>query len=299
MNNADQVAELTKKLADEGRSNAEIVWETAKACIGWPYVFGSWGALCTPAERQKRYSAAHPTIKTKCRNFDGKGTCSGCQWFPDGYRVRCFDCRGFTDWCLRQVGIDLSGEGATSQWNTDANWTEKGDIQDMPKDTLVCLFVRKGSKMEHTGLGYNGQTCECSSGVQYFQNMKSKWTHYAIPRGISGGIPIPDSKPILKKGDKGPYVADLQTELINRGYDLGKWGADGSFGKQTEKAVKQFQQDHELAVDGIVGPATWQALSDIPAVKVTVHIPHLTEAQANKLLSEYSGSWMTPEDGGD
>ena len=295
MNNYEQVEAITKKLESEGKSKAEIAWETAKACVGWPYVFGSWGALCTPSERQKRYSAKHPTIKTKCQNFDGKGTCKGCQWFPDGVRVRCFDCRGFTDWTLRQVGIDLQGEGATSQWNTAANWDAKGVIGDMPKDTLVCLFVQKGKTMEHTGFGYNMQSCECSSGVQYFQTRKNKWTHYAIPKGITGGVPLPDSKPSLKKGDKGGYVKELQTELINRGYDLGKWGADGSFGKQTETAVKQFQKDHGLSVDGIVGPATWDALDGSPVVKYTVHIPHLSEAQAKKLLTEYPESWEEKE----
>lgn len=290
MNNFEQVDSLVKELTEAGKSKAEIAWETAKACIGWPYVFGAWGALCTPAERRKRYSDSHPTIKTKCQNFSGDKSCSGCQWFPDGVRVRCYDCRGFTDWTLKQVGIDLVGEGATSQWDTASNWEVKGTIDQMPSDTLVCLFVRKGSKMEHTGLGYNNQTVECSSGVQYFQNRKSKWTHYAVPKGITGGIPITDSKPILKKGDKGAYVKELQTELINRGYDLGKWGADGSFGKQTETAVKQFQADHGLAVDGIAGPATWDALSNTPVIKYTVHIPHLSEAQAKKLLSEYPGS---------
>lgn len=295
MNNFEQVSAITQKLIADGKSKAEVVWETAKACVGWPYVFGAWGELCTPANRRKRYSAAHPTIKTKCQNFDGKGTCAGCQWFPEDQRVRCFDCRGFTDWCLAQVGIDLKGEGATSQWNTSANWEIQGTIDGMPVDTLVCLFVKKGSKMEHTGLGYNMQSCECSSGVQYFQNRKSKWTHYAVPKGITGGIPLPDSKPILKKGDKGPYVKELQIELINRGYDLGKWGADGSFGKQTESAVKQFQKDHGLAVDGIVGPATWEALDGTPVVRYTVHIPHLSEAQANKLLSEYPESWEEKE----
>jgi peptidoglycan hydrolase-like protein with peptidoglycan-binding domain len=35
---------------------------------------------------------------------------------------------------------------------------------------------------------------------------------------------------------------------------------DGVFGAETEKAVRQFQADHGLTVDGVVGRKTWAAL---------------------------------------
>ena len=195
MNNAEQVAELTQRLINEGKSKTEVVWQTALACIGWPYVYGAWGEYCTPAERKKRYKPEHPTIKTKCKAFDG-GSCDGCQWYPDGKRVRCFDCRGFTDWALKQVGIDLVGEGATSQWNTAINWTSKGKVKDgIPENTLVCLFKANGKTMEHTGLGLNGETVECSNGVEYHEKMASKWTDWAVPVGIETG-PVPPAPPV-------------------------------------------------------------------------------------------------------
>jgi peptidoglycan hydrolase-like protein with peptidoglycan-binding domain len=43
----------------------------------------------------------------------------------------------------------------------------------------------------------------------------------------------------------------MQKSLIDRGYDLGKYGADGKFGAVTEKAVMDFQQDHGLSLTGI------------------------------------------------
>ena len=61
---------------------------------------------------------------------------------------------------------------------------------------------------------------------------------------------------LLRKGDSGPDVGELQTILLNLDYDLGKWGADGDFGSATESAVKAFQKKYSLEVDGIVGPAT-------------------------------------------
>ena len=65
---------------------------------------------------------------------------------------------------------------------------------------------------------------------------------------------------LLRNGDEGPDVKELQSLLIQLGYDLGKWGADGDFGDATEMAVRAFQKDNRLEVDGIVGEETYGAL---------------------------------------
>ena len=46
--------------------------------------------------------------------------------------------------------------------------------------------------------------------------------------------------------------------------------ADGYFGPATETAVERFQRDHGLAVDGLVGEATWAALFPPDAPTTTV-----------------------------
>lgn len=65
---------------------------------------------------------------------------------------------------------------------------------------------------------------------------------------------------ILKNGSEGDDVKELQTNLIEFGYDCGKWGADGDFGDCTEMAVKAFQTDSNLTVDGQFGPKSYAAM---------------------------------------
>lgn len=60
----------------------------------------------------------------------------------------------------------------------------------------------------------------------------------------------------LSYGSSGDEVKKLQQSLINAGYDLGSTGADGQFGAKTQAAVKKYQADNGLAVDGIAGGNT-------------------------------------------
>ena len=64
--------------------------------------------------------------------------------------------------------------------------------------------------------------------------------------------------PVLKKGAKGESVRMLQILLNGLGCDCGE--PDGSFGSKTETAVKKFQKEKGLTVDGSVGAKTWNAL---------------------------------------
>ena len=306
MYSASYVDDKITELKNSGMPLDLVAWQVALLCVGWAYVFGARGEYCTPANRRKYYRDAHPTIKTKCKNYDGTGSCSGCKWLPGDKRTRFFDCRGFTYWVLLSVyGWKLMGAGATSQWNNEANWKAKGEIATMPRDTLVCLFVKKGKTMEHTGFGFNDETVECSNGVQHFTTRNKKWTHWGVPACCGGEVqptpaPIttPDKKPTLRKGSSGEYVTLAQTQLIQKGYDCGSYGADGKFGAATEAAVKAFQRDHGLTADGVIGQMTWAALDEVEtSYKYTVTIPHLSKSQAQALCAGYPGSTMTEERG--
>lgn len=301
MNSIEYVSTHLEKLIQDGAGKEEIIRFVGKAAEGWPYVFGAWGEQCTPQGRRRRKRDDHPTIVTACQVLsEKKTTCDGCKW---NLPVRMFDCRGFVHWVMEAAGINIQGQGATSQYNTKANWAVRGPISEMPRDRICCVFKGTDAKKEHVGIYLgDGSTVECSSNVQYFPTMKSKWTHYAIPAGLyDGDIPIPEpttDKPTLRKGNTGVYVTLMQTELIQRGYDCGSKGADGIFGKDTEAAVKKFQGDHGLTVDGICGPKTWEALENTVEIQVyTVHIPQLPLYKAEAIINQYPGAWMTQEGG--
>ena len=69
----------------------------------------------------------------------------------------------------------------------------------------------------------------------------------------------------LSSGMKGDDVTRLQ-EILNAAHEE-KIGVDGSFGSQTEGAVKAFQGETGLTVDGIVGAITRAALQVIEIVE--------------------------------
>ena len=81
---------------------------------------------------------------------------------------------------------------------------------------------------------------------------------------IGGGNPPPiplamdnvlfASTALMRHGDRGDDVARLQGVLGEMGYDLGE--ADGIFGPRTASAVRAFQDDLGIAVDGVVGAQT-------------------------------------------
>ena len=61
--------------------------------------------------------------------------------------------------------------------------------------------------------------------------------------------------PILRLNSRGNYVYFLQNLLDSNFIQVGE--IDGIFGQKTQNAVKQFQQQNSLTVDGIVGVNTW------------------------------------------
>ena len=80
-------------------------------------------------------------------------------------------------------------------------------------------------------------------------------------------------------------VKELQTKLNRQGFSL---DVDGLFGYDLEDAVKQFQAQHGLDDDGIVGPCTWAALFGTEPPNPDLVFPTTFQSNSTSLLQDFS-----------
>lgn len=77
-------------------------------------------------------------------------------------------------------------------------------------------------------------------------------------------VPVPETEPApeyLREGVEHEKVAELQARLMELGF-MDNDEPTEYFGTMTKAAVLSFQRQNELAMDGIVGSATWDAIMD-------------------------------------
>lgn len=289
MNDYEKVNADIAEWKAQGIEKAELMKLVGDDEDGWPYAWGGSGQLCTVANREARMRNPKigdgdiKLIRKRCQVLNGSSSkCEGCKYFPGGKRTKIRDCIYFVQHLLQTAGISIYGSGCTTMWKHAANWERKGPLAEMPETPcLVFQGTKEGKvitdkKMQHVGYYIGGgYVRHCSVEVKIQKLSDYPWSHYGIPKGIGGVIPPgpdpgpePVKRPTIKRGSKGPYVVECQTDLSKLGYDVGPKGADGIFGKNTEAAVKKFQQDHNdldgnpLKVDGIVGQKSWGAIID-------------------------------------
>lgn len=76
-----------------------------------------------------------------------------------------------------------------------------------------------------------------------------------------------ESKNSLKKGAKGESVSRMQDTLKSLGYSLDKYGSDGKFGAETQKALNEFKKAHGLPENGVYDGVTRTAMARELAAK--------------------------------
>ena len=270
----------------------------------WGYIWGTAGEQWTAA-KQKELEKTTDADRAQGRAY-------GSKWI--GHKVA--DCSGLFSWAFKQLGGYMYHGSDTMfrKYCVNKGELRKGKRTDC--GTLkpgTAVFVWNGKKYSHVGLYIGGETVieamGTINGVTTSKVTAGKWTHWGELTGVlyenaesavlENSDPVqPAGKATLRKGSKGDVVRELQTMLLKLGYDLGSCGIDGDFGKATEAAVRSFQSDHRLAVDGVAGKNTWAELEksmnviSVKPIEVTysVTIGGLDLTQAQALMRNYPGS---------
>lgn len=128
-----------------------------------------------------------------------------------------------------------------------------GPGQDYPQGVWRKRNKGAGDHTEHMHLSLR-------QSEKYYDN-EAPWILPGFTVDIDVDAPPPINKPILSRGSTGEDVRLVQQLLL----------VDGIFGSITEAAVKKFQRDNDLVVDGEVGTYTWKAL--LKSATVTDPVP--------------------------
>lgn len=237
------------------------------------------------------------------------------------------DCQKFVEKCLSDCGMrkDLAGSNAWYRevMRNGAIMSPEECVKQLgcvPKGAFLFIHAFDGGEEKrgyHDGFGNashigictgtrgegaihssSSRGCVCESKFQGKSirggwNKVGLWKQVSYDYGGSTGSSTPSQVPILKRGSKGTEVAYVQAILMDLGYDLQPYGADGDFGRKTEEAVKAFQRAHGLEPDGIVGPRTYAALENATPEeeeRFTVILEGVTKAEAEAIKEAYPGA---------
>lgn len=189
----------------------------------------------------------------------------------DIFSIHGEDCSGLGVRYLLDKGIIKSDMTANSLYKL----TESHKVA--IKDVRAGDFVFCGSDDRKWHIGYaiskdyvveskNHDVGVVQSKISETQKSSKPWKYATRPTWYSDE-PKPE-KPVLTRElyltdpyMRGDDVRELQESLNDRKYNCGN--ADGVFGKKTDISVRNFQSDHALKVDGIVGKNTAEMLGFI------------------------------------
>jgi hypothetical protein len=158
-------------------------------------------------------------------------------------------------------------------------------IRNDPALSMICEFIGQPwddrpvyywARWDGTGTlqRYTGSGHDTWSHVSWWRSRANERAYLWTAGG--GSAPTPSPAPAVQPTNAPAYPGYLMTEnpgrydgnvktwqarMAQRGWTI---GADGYFGSQTLNVVRQFQQEKNLGVDGIIGPKTWGAAWTMP-----------------------------------
>ena len=183
------------------------------------------------------------------------------------------------------IGIECATFTASGHNNDDETWYYTVESQQAMAKLAAAIMMQYNIPMSNLLMHGNITTKICPAPYVRDGGKGSNWTWDVFRAKVAEYLDQDHSAEatvievsILRRGNTGPAVKQLQENLIKLGYYLGKYGADGSYGEDTEAAVIVFQLDKHLKADGIAGPITLEAVQNA--------LDELTAAQAEEQEKE-------------
>ena len=163
------------------------------------------------------------------------------------------------------IGIEHEGYIANpSAWYTTAMYNASAALT---KDILASRGLAQ--KVYDGSSGWSAVPADSLYNVKGHVNYASQshtdpgsgwdWPRYkSLVAGSTSGGGTTTTWPLVQYGNTGERVRTIQYLLQQWGYTL---TVNGTFDTTTQNAVKNFQSSHGLGADGVVGNATWPALT--------------------------------------
>lgn len=201
----------------------------------------------------------------------------------------------------KKVGFDLSKVTVATECDCSElvrNCCAAAGILDLPSSgfrtgNMVKNLLATGEFVQLKGSKYESQPDYLGKG-DILITKTSGHTVVVLNNGdrYEGAVevrPLTFGADVLKKGDEGEAVRLMQEYLQALGYDLGEYGTDGDFGGDTEDALKAFQKDRNLTVDGEFGEKSHAAM--MAAIEALNDAPAASEPEPVGDLTVADGSW--------
>lgn len=225
------------------------------------YVWGGQGQKATEALIDRLETS--DANKSKAKALLKKREKQGCK------NIKAFDCSGLVTKAMEEAGIESKGFDciAHALYRTFSDGIRRNELK--PGD--LVFRVDSSGRCYHVGVVVDFELHVIEAQGRAYgvvkrslnASGKSYWNACGRPKKLKAEIEANVQQTVfsrlLKKKlvkMRGVDVRLLQVTLINKGYSCGSCGADGIFGAGTDIAVRKYQADSRLTVDGIAGRNT-------------------------------------------
>jgi hypothetical protein len=173
---------------------------------------------------------------------------------------------------LRQI-VENEMKKQLDEETRSIDWIKSsGQFRNSPEFKKTVEKLKAAGNLRPGTAGYNkaikqaateyGKRTGLTSKSDPFRNRRKADAPLPIPKAqLQGDVPKKTTPKSKRRGRKpSRRTKTIQDTLKMLGYDLGPRGVDGYYGPSTRAAVKKFQKDAGIGVDGIAGKNTIRAL---------------------------------------